>query len=320
MLGFKGRIARRRASGLVASQEQAAVSALRIQTGAPGIDLAGGDTPSLNDAGPVATRTQDDRNLETIRAGLLHVPDPDQAQHAPVPPTMESNSPRTTQPATSPRIWDMDPVPPAPSRSVHSGSVLARCAEAPTGRTDYRDMSAPEDESQTPPAFRADRRSSAPRTPSQPVRARTRLLGFHGDAAPDVFADRPAAAPGAVPRFPVGWLIVVEGPGRGASFALTAGLSSIGRDAGQTVSLNFGDDAISREGHMSIAHDDTEGRTWVGHGGKANIVRLNDRPLLSTEELNGGDTLRIGKTLLRYVALCGQGFSWEQGDAGAGDA
>ncbi|WP_190325643.1 FHA domain-containing protein [Salipiger aestuarii] len=365
MLGFKGRIAKRRTSAEAGGRAEAVganarsaetgracdgesdagarqvVSAMRFQTEAPGADAGGtaavpvtpppGQPGAPGDAPQATLCTQDDRNLQTIRAGLSHVPGPDQTRHAPVPPTMESARPHTPAPSCALRIWDMDPVPPATAATAHSGAVLARCAEAPTGGRDHPHTSASHRQDQTHhdqthPAFRADPRTSAQRIASHPVRARTRLLGFHGDAAPDVVADQPAAPSAAAPRFPIGWLVVVDGPGRGASFTLTTGLSSVGRDAGQTVSLDFGDDAISREGHMSIAHDHQDGRTWVGHGGKANIVRLNDRPLLTTEELHGGDILRIGKTLLRYVALCDQGFSWgqeissPQGNPGAGDA
>ena len=104
--------------------------------------------------------------------------------------------------------------------------------------------------------------------------------------------------------------MVVDGPGRGASFTLTAGLSTIGRDSTQTVTLDFGDTSISRERHASVAYDEEDNCAYVGHGGKSNIVKLNDKPLLSTEELNGGDTIRIGKTVLRFVAFCTPEFNW----------
>ncbi|MBS0123688.1 FHA domain-containing protein [Aestuariicoccus sp. KMU-90] len=160
---------------------------------------------------------------------------------------------------------------------------------------------------------RPDRSPETPRGVTS-ERVKTRLLGFHGAAAEaDLFEAAPERGAGAVPFFPIGWLVVVDGPGRGASFTLAAGLSTIGRDADQTVPLDYGDTSISRERHVSIAYDAEDKRTWVGHGGKSNIVRLNDKPLLSTEELNHGDLIRVGKTSLRYVALCDATFDW--GDA-----
>ncbi|WP_300030413.1 FHA domain-containing protein [uncultured Roseobacter sp.] len=141
-------------------------------------------------------------------------------------------------------------------------------------------------------------------------RVKTRLLGFSTgvDAAADPIEK--AARTGQA-RFPVGWMIVVEGPGRGASFTLQDGVSRIGRAEDQTVALNFGDTAISRENHVSVAYDSEQNSFYVGHSGKANLVRVNDKPLLSTETVSNGDLIRIGETTLRLVTLCGDDFSWD---------
>jgi hypothetical protein len=144
-------------------------------------------------------------------------------------------------------------------------------------------------------------------------RAKTRLLGFHApDVVQDPLARARAHAPAAPPpaRFPVGWLVVEKGPGRGSAFALSDGLSTIGRGDGQTVQLDLGDTAISRDTHAAIAYDDEQRACFIGHGGKANLVRLNGRPVLATETISDGDRIRIGETTLRFVALCGPEFSW----------
>ena len=47
------------------------------------------------------------------------------------------------------------------------------------------------------------------------------------------------------------------------------------------------------------------------------MVRMNDRPVLSTEELQSGSTIRIGETTLRFVAFCDNGFSWNEEGAPA---
>lgn len=150
-------------------------------------------------------------------------------------------------------------------------------------------------------------------------RRSTRLLGFSSeDVAPDVFGMDAAPVAQSAPRFPVGWLVVLEGPGQGMSYTVTPGLTTIGRDASQTIALDFGDDSISREQHVAIAYDEDENRVYVGHGGKRNIVRLNGKPLLTTEELSDGDQIKLGKTLLYFVALCGEGFAWKD-VTGAGE-
>ena len=140
-------------------------------------------------------------------------------------------------------------------------------------------------------------------------RVKTRLLGFDaeslGFSSPFEKADSRASDP-----FPVGWLVVVAGPGRGASFALHDGVSRVGRGEDQTVCLNFGDSSISRENHISIAYDSEQSAFYVGQSGRSNIVRLNNKPLLSTEQIRSGDQIRVGETVLRLAALCGGDFSW----------
>lgn len=148
-------------------------------------------------------------------------------------------------------------------------------------------------------------------------RVKTRLLGFHGGEDPkkDVFAKGQATPTANAPTmFPVGWIIVIDGPGKGASFPLVAGASKIGRGEGQVVRLDFGDSSISRDNHAAVAYDDEQRQFFLGHGGKANLVRLNNMPVLSTEPLNDGDKVRIGETTLRFVALCGPDFAWDSAD------
>lgn len=155
------------------------------------------------------------------------------------------------------------------------------------------------------------------RAAPQTGRVRTRFLGF--GAAPAVASDPiaelpaatdPAVAPAEQLRFPTGWIVVIRGPGRGAAFALGPGVTQIGRGEDQGVRLDFGDASISRSNHAAIAYDDEARRFFIGHGGKANLVRRNDRPVLATEALEDRDVIRIGETTLLFVALCGDGFDW----------
>lgn len=145
-------------------------------------------------------------------------------------------------------------------------------------------------------------------------RVKTRILGFSAPAATQDPFEKAVASQTKqkAAQFPVGWLVVTDGPGRGAAFTLFDGVSQIGRGEDQTVRLDFGDNSISRENHAAIAYDCEQQTFFVGHGGKANLVRVNERPVLSTEELHSDDTVRIGETTLRFVGFCGQNFSWEQ--------
>ncbi|MFZ1512680.1 MAG: FHA domain-containing protein, partial [Tabrizicola sp.] len=161
--------------------------------------------------------------------------------------------------------------------------------------------------------------------PRRPTRTKTRVLGFEaqptavvplfegldGSPIPTV----PAAPGKGYVMFPAGWLVVKDGPGKGASFALSQGVSQIGRGVDQTVALDFGDMAISRQNHAAIAYDAATHEFHIGHGGKSNLVRLNGKPLLSTESAGDGDEIQIGETTLVLKALCTPAFNWSSFEA-----
>ncbi len=152
-------------------------------------------------------------------------------------------------------------------------------------------------------------------------RVKTRLLGFdptQGLTNDPIEAVR-QAAPAQQDRFPAGWIVVVRGPGRGAFFPIFNGVSQIGRGDDQAIKLDYGDSSISRSNHAAIAYDDEQNGFFLGHGGKTNIIRLNDRPVVSTEQLHHHDKIRIGETTLLFVALCGTSFQWGPDTDGSQD-
>lgn len=170
----------------------------------------------------------------------------------------------------------------------------------------------------TQPAAEGERR--------RPVRTRTRILGFEmqpsavvplfDDGEKTAISSEPAAPGQGHVQFPTGWLVVKSGPGRGAAFALGQGVSQVGRGSDQTVALDFGDMAISRVAHALVAYDGATHEFHIGHGGKSNLVRLNGKPLLSTEALADGDEIQIGETTLVLKVLCTPAFNWSADTAG----
>ena len=148
---------------------------------------------------------------------------------------------------------------------------------------------------------------------------KTRILGFNAEEEiSDPFAESGSATMETKIKFPVGWVVVTDGPGEGESFALTGGAVQIGRGEDQGICLDFGDPSISRENHAAIAYNHEDNNFVLAQGGKSNLVRLNGKPVLSNETLNNGDDLKVGQTTLRFVALCGDGFRWsneKQGEA-----
>lgn len=201
-------------------------------------------------------------------------------------------------------------------------------AEDLPGRTPSGELLETPDFSETaePPAFEVEVEAEAEVAPvpaaapapseDRSERVKTTFLGFERPDAhvQDSMEAEPVSKPTmAQAIFPVGWLVITEGPGRGTSFPLIEGLAQIGRNDDQAVQLDFGDNGISRAGHAVVAYN-TEDRTcYLGHGGKANLVRLNGGPVLSTVALTNGDMIRISDTTLRFVAFCDDSFDWQDG-------
>ncbi len=148
--------------------------------------------------------------------------------------------------------------------------------------------------------------------PRRRRRNQTRLLGFDADESNVVspFEAAEKVAPTARAKFPVGWVVVADGPGRGECFSLEAGMSQIGRGEDQAIQLDFGDNAISRMNHAAIVYDQETHTFFLGHGGKKNVVRLNNKPVISNEELKSEDEIKVGETTLRFMALCSADFNW----------
>jgi hypothetical protein len=203
---------------------------------------------------------------------------------------------------------------PRPSRVVKAKAPLPQgVAPAAVGIWDIEDETAK-------PVISASVESDLSAAPRRPTRTKTRVLGFEAQPAEVVplfegaegLPIAPAVTSGGkgYVMFPAGWLIVKDGPGKGASFALSQGVSQIGRGSDQTVSLDYGDMAISRQNHAAIAYDAECHEFHVGHGGKSNLVRLNGRPLLSTEAAQDGDEIQIGETTLVLKVLCTPAFNW----------
>lgn len=150
------------------------------------------------------------------------------------------------------------------------------------------------------------------------TRTKTRVLGFEPQPAAVVplFDEgrmddsiEPGDKAGVV-MYPTGWLVIRSGPGRGAAFPVMRGVSQIGRGADQTIALDFGDMAISRQHHAAIAYDPATHQFHLGHGGKSNLVRLNGKPLLTTSVVGDGDVIQIGETTLVLKVLCTPDFNW----------
>ncbi|MEP3636434.1 MAG: FHA domain-containing protein [Paracoccaceae bacterium] len=175
-----------------------------------------------------------------------------------------------------------------------------------------------DDDSESVGAQEAPAVAAPDRSSSRARRNRTRLIGFDksdGEVV-DIFDDAPKVAQAEKVQFPVGWILVVEGPGRGHCFALSSGMSQMGRGEDQSIQLDFGDASISRSNHAAVVYDPESRKFLLGHGGKTNIVRLNNKPVISNEDLEDGDKITIGETTLQIKTFCGPDFDWSDTDEG----
>lgn len=127
----------------------------------------------------------------------------------------------------------------------------------------------------------------------------TRIVGagVGGGNTDDVETHVAAAAQDRV----VGWLVVVDGAGKGERRAVRVGTNAIGRDQkSNRIALDFGDDAVSRTGHAVIVHDAAARTFRIVDGGKSNRIKVNDREVATEWALRHADVIEIGRTRLRF--------------------
>lgn len=156
---------------------------------------------------------------------------------------------------------------------------------------------------------------SAPPPPAgTPAAASSKTILYRPSSggAGEPAADDPMANPVA------GWLVIIRGPGKGASVQVGYHVNTLGRDPSNSIVLNYNDTGISRANHAEVIYDPLGRKFYVGRSGGRNLSHLNDQPLLQTVELKAGDILRMGATFLRFVPFCGEDFDWESEEKSAG--
>lgn len=153
---------------------------------------------------------------------------------------------------------------------------------------------------------------AAPTAPGRREEAKTTIYrGQSAGAAAGKEAGAEAAG-GQADDPVVGWVVVVDGPGRGASVPLGYGMNSVGRAKTERVCLPFGDEQISRSQHAVITYDPRGRKFFVQHGGGKNLTYIgSDEPVLVPTQLKGGEDITMGKTRLRFVPFCGVHFDWQ---------
>ena len=111
----------------------------------------------------------------------------------------------------------------------------------------------------------------------------------------------------------VGWLACVEGPSRGKSYTIHGGINSIGRSERMDITVT-GDMTISAENHAKLSYSDRNNRFNLIPGDGRNIVYLNGDEVFAATPLNAYDIIDFGETKLLFVPLCGERFTWKDGE------
>ena len=122
--------------------------------------------------------------------------------------------------------------------------------------------------------------------------------------------DETTAASRVAPVHPVtGWLVVIDGPGKGSATQLGFGHNTIGRGPAMRVRLDFGDRKISRDTHATLTYD-PKGNAFYLQQGK-NLAYIEGEPVLNPVRLEAGALIGLGDTMLRFVPFCDEKFAWE---------
>lgn len=113
-----------------------------------------------------------------------------------------------------------------------------------------------------------------------------------------------------------GWLVIIDGPGKGNFLKIGYGQNTVGRGNGERICLDFGDSLISRSGHAIVTYDPRGRRFYLQPGSGPNLSYLNDAPILQATELPAFSHIIMGETTLRFVPFCGQDFFWDKSNQG----
>jgi hypothetical protein len=97
-------------------------------------------------------------------------------------------------------------------------------------------------------------------------------------------------------NLPIGWIIIIDGPGRGHSAPLRYGDNIIGRAGTASIRLDFGDEKMADE-HANIIYDEKKRSFHIKLGEKKR--KMKDR-----------EKFELGNTELMFLAVCDDSFDW----------
>ena len=108
-----------------------------------------------------------------------------------------------------------------------------------------------------------------------------------------------------------GWLVSISGPEKGSDYRLTMERNFIGRSEDMDVRITE-DEYVSRDNHAAVSYSPKKNTYHLYPGDSKGLVYLNDKEVLTPEQLKPFDIVELGKTKLMFVPLCGDNFNWDK--------
>lgn len=114
-----------------------------------------------------------------------------------------------------------------------------------------------------------------------------------------------------------GWLVCIEGAQYGKDFKIRNGKNFIGRADNMHIQI-LGDNTISRINHAAIIYDSKNRSTYLLPGDSSGLAYHNGDAVYTPVELQAFSIIDIGRSKFLFIPLCGENFSWDNGEEETG--
>jgi hypothetical protein len=108
----------------------------------------------------------------------------------------------------------------------------------------------------------------------------------------------------------VGWLVCIHGRNRGRDYRIRSENNTVGRSENMDICIS-GDDLISRERHTIITFDPQQKTFYLSPAEGRSLVFLNNKAVLTPQQLKPDDEIMLGATKLRFVPFAEAVESYE---------
>lgn len=116
-----------------------------------------------------------------------------------------------------------------------------------------------------------------------------------------------------------GWLVCLEGAGKGRDYRIVAEKNFIGRSGEMDIRI-VGDETVCQRNHGILVYDPEKNRTVLLPGDSQGLVYVLDdedqwEAVYESKVLAAGDRIKIGSSIFLFVPMCGENdgfmFNWK---------